>query len=369
MVMIPYKPESLPLKKIDWPVFIRLIGPANAARARFDGILQGIINPSVLLSPLATQEAVLSSKIEGTISTLEEVLEFEASNGHDIEKNQDIREILNYRRAIWTGVDSLKERPISLNLILDLHHILMDSVRGRNKSRGRFRIIQNWIGSPGSPIAKATYIPPEPANLMGHMSDFERYIHYDEVDRLVQLAIIHAQFELIHPFLDGNGRLGRMLVPLFLYEKGLLSSPMFYISGYLESHRELYYERLKTVSEKGDWENWILFFLTAVIEQAKLNTEKAKAIISLYETKKSKISALVRSQFSIQAVDALFDRPIFKTTDFVERSKIPRPSALRILNTLQKENILVPLVQGSGRRATVLMFAKLIAITEGRDVV
>ena len=326
--MKPYIPEQLPLKSLNWPSFIRLIGQANAAIARYDGILQGIINPDVLLSPLMTQEAVLSSRIEGTQATIEEVLEFEAVPEMETSRYEDIQEIINYRKSMYLAIDELKKRPISLNMLLDMHSVLLNSVRGHNKGKGRFRNIQNWIGAPGTPIENATYIPPEPLHLMEYLSTFEKYMHYDEEDRLVQLAIIHAQFELIHPFIDGNGRLGRILVPLFLYENGLLGRPMFYISSYLEQHRSEYYDKLRTISEKNDWSGWITFFLTAVIEQAKNNSEKARSILSLYERMKIEVSRLTHSQYSIQTLDSLFNSPIFKSTDFPERSKIPKASAM-----------------------------------------
>jgi len=360
----PYLPQKLPLASLDWRPFIRSIGQANASLARYDGTLQGIINPDVLLSPLTTQEAVLSSKIEGTQATIEEVLEYEASPEVETEKFADIQEILNYRQAINEAVVELKKRPISLNMLLNMHSILMDSVRGHDRGRGRFRTVQNWIGAPGTPIEKATYVPPEPQHLKEYLSSFEKYIHYDEEDCLVQLAIVHAQFELIHPFIDGNGRLGRILIPLFLFEKGLLSSPMFYISAYLEEHRAEYYDKLRGISERGDWQSWISFFLTAVAEQAKANSEKAKAILALYEHMKDEVAKLTRSQFSIQALDALFDKPIFKTTDFPKRAKIPRASAMRILNALRKNKVLVELRPGRGRQAGILMFRKLIKIVE-----
>src|SRR3989338_331907 len=365
--MKPYEPEKLPFSSLPWADFVRLIGKANAALARYDGILQGIVNTDVLLSPLTTQEAVLSSKIEGTQATLEEVLEFEASKEMlpaEGAKYADIQEIINYRQSMRLAVAELKTRPISLNLILNLHSVLLDSVRGFNKSRCRFRTVQNWIGVPGSPIESATFIPPAPEKLMEHLTRFENYIHFDEQDTLVQLAVVHAQFELIHPFVDGNGRLGRILVPLFLFEKGLLSSPMFYISAYLEANRAIYYDKLLGISRDGDWRSWINFFLTAIAEQAKNNSEKAKAILALYEKMKTTVVKMTHSQFSIQAIDTLFNRPIFKTTDFARNSRIRRASAMRILNSLRQHNILLPLRQGRGRQASILIFKELIDIVE-----
>ncbi|MEK6777732.1 MAG: Fic/DOC family N-terminal domain-containing protein [bacterium] len=362
--MKPFVPDTLPLPTLDWEPLVRLVGEANAALARFDGILQGIINPGVLLSPLTTQEAVLSSKIEGTEATLQEVLEFEASPTPEGRKAEDIREIVNYRIALQTAVKLLEKLPISLNMVKEIHAILLASVRGKNKGRGEFRSDQNWIGKPGCKIEEAMYVPPEPLQLLEHLSNWEKYVHYDEKDRLVQLAVIHAQFEIIHPFLDGNGRVGRILIPLFLFEKGLLSSPVFYLSAYLEANRDVYYDRLESISASKDWQGWILFFLTAVMEQAKRNSEKAKEILKVYDDMKKEISRITRSQFSIQALDCLFMIPIFKTTDFIERSGIPKPTALRILNALEKAKVILPIRKGKGRRAGVLMFPKLLEIAQ-----
>lgn len=365
----PYKPTSLPIPNLNWASFVRQIGKANAALARYDGILQGIINPAVLLSPLTTQEAVLSSKIEGTNSTLEEVLEFEASPKKEASRYEDIREILNYRNAMQVATELLEKRPINLSHITTIHDVLLDNVRGQNKARGKFRTEQNWIGRAGSPIEQATFVPPEPLGLIEYLSNFENYIHYNEEDRLVQLAIIHAQFELIHPFHDGNGRVGRILIPLFLYEKNLLHSPMFYLSAYLEQHRDIYYAKLGAISGHGDWDGWIDFFLTAIIEQAQINTQKVKSINSLHGYMKKVMPGITPSQYIIQTIDTLFSQPIFTSSEFTKRSGIPKASAARLLNTLQKENVLTSIQEARGRRPAILMFTDLISIVEGKKVV
>ena len=221
--MKPYTPKNLPITdQIDWVNIISLVSKACYALAKYEGILKGIINPLLLLTPLTTKEAVISSKIEGTQATLEEVLEYEASANVTDEKRVDINEIINYRQAVSYAMEQIKEKPINLNLMKKVHYGLLDSVRGRDKARGEFRIIQTWIGSPGSPIEEASYVPPVPEVVPHAMSNLEHYIHYEEKDKLVQLAILHAQFEIIHPFLDGNGRVGRMLIPLFLVENKLL---------------------------------------------------------------------------------------------------------------------------------------------------
>ncbi len=314
------------------------------------------------MSPLTTKEAVISSKIEGTQASLEEVLQYEASPDIKTEKYDDIREIINYREAMRFAVGWLKEKPITLNLIKQMHGVLLDSVRGKNMGRGSFRTGQNYIGKPGATIEQASYIPPEPLTLMNHLSNFEKYVHFDEKDRLVQLAIVHAQFEVIHPFLDGNGRLGRILMPLFLYEKKVLHSPMFYISEYLETNREEYYAKLRAISEEKKWDDWIEFFLKAIVEQAKANSVKAKSILALYERKKTRIVEVTHSQYAIKILDTIFAHPIFNTTDFIRNSKIPKPSAMRLLKLLRKEGILSTLKEPSGRRAEVMVFNKLINI-------
>jgi len=362
--MKPYIPDFLPLERLDWMRFIHLIGPANSELARYDGIVQGIVNPHILLSPLTTKEAVLSSRIEGTQATLEEVLEFEAVAKANIEteREKDIQEIINYRISILFAMDWLTAKPITLNMIKQVHGILLDSVRGRDKGRGKFRTVQNWVGKPGMSMNQADYVPPEPMKLIECLSNFEKYIHFNEKDFLVQLAIIHAQFEIIHPFVDGNGRVGRILIPLFLFEKKLLSSPIFYISEYLESHRDEYYNRLRAITQEKKWEEWVEFFLKVVFEQAKANSQKAKAVLELYNQKKERIQSVTHSQYVVKILDTLFARPIFSTTDFIRDSSIPKRSALRFLNLMEKEAIISILRPGRGRKPTILMFNKLIKI-------
>ena len=187
-------------------------------------------------------------------------------------------------------------------------------------------------------------------------------------DKLVQLAILHAEFEGVHPFLDGNGRLGRLLVPLFLVDKGLLSSPDFYVSAYLEARREEYYERLLAVSRDDDWTGWCAFFLMALAEQARDNEAKAKAILELYQAKKDWIAEKTHSQYAVRALDWFFGQPIFKTSDFVASAGIPKPTANRIVRVVRDEGLLVDLRPGRGRRAAVVAFPELLNIAEGRPV-
>ena len=367
----PFIPVKLPPNNINWQNLIPLIGKAHAAIARYDGLLQSLINPAVLLSPLTTNEAVLSSRIEGTQASLEEVLGMEA--GLEKEKpesiKQDIQEIINYRKALLTAEDELKHRNISLNFIKQIHAILLNSVRGKNKNPGEFRNDQNWIGRPGTPIEKARFIPPNPMIIQEYMEDLEQFIHSNFLDTLVQLAIIHAQFEIIHPFKDGNGRIGRLLIPLFLYAKKLLSRPMFYMSEYLETHRQKYYDHLLFITERNDWQGWIEFFLTAVDQQSKTNIEKAKKILNLYEQLKPAFIQITHSQFAIPLLDAFFQKPILDSTTALKLANIKnRVTGSSLLKKLESNKKILLLVKGQGRNPNVYALHELITIVEGENI-
>lgn len=366
--MKPYVPDPLPLDCLDVSRLIRRVGTANAAIARYDGLLQSVVNPSVMLSPLTQREAVLSSRIEGTQATVDEVLEYEAGIEFDPEKTHDIQEVVNYRKTLSLASESLADRPITLSLIKQMHAILMDSVRGAEKSPGQFRVEQNWIGAGDSTIETAKFVPPDPLQLPNHLDAFERYIHSDDIDRLVQCAVVHAQFEILHPFKDGNGRIGRLLIPLFLFQKRTLASPMFYLSEYLEENRERYYQRLRAIGTEGGWTAWIEFFLEAIEQQALSNAERVKGILNLYNDMKTRVSEVTHSQHSPTILDALFDRPIFQTPDFIERSQIPKPTAATIIKKLKDAGILVPIREPSGSRPAILAFAELVNQAEGRKV-
>lgn len=368
---VRYHAGEFPPQELDWPQLIPLIGPANAALARYDGTLHAIPNAAVLLSPLMTQEAVLSSRIEGTQATMGEVLEFEAEPGKkDVpdEKRDDIEEILNYRKAMREAESLLKDLPLCQRVVKAAHAVLLDGVRGHNKSPGEYRKVPNWIGPPGCTVEEAKFVPVAADGLPDAMGSWEKYVHEDTMDRLVQLAILHAEFEALHPFLDGNGRLGRMLVPLFMAKTDLLAEPMFYISAFFERNRDEYYERLLAVSRDGAWTEWVAFFLKAIVEQAEENQGKARAILQLYETNKTRFQELTHSQYSIQALDFVFQRPFFMSADFVSRAGIPRPTARRILNLLRDNGLLKMIRAGRGRRPGIYVFAELVNIAEGKPV-
>jgi Fic family protein len=256
-----------------------------------------------------------------------------------------------------------------LRLFKEAHAQLMEGVRGTDKQPGEFRTRQNWIGTHGCPIEQARFVPIEPERLVAGLSLWERSIHdTGPGDLLVQLAILHAEFEALHPFLDGNGRLGRILIPLFLYERKMLSKPVFYMSAYLEANRQEYYDRLLAVSRDGDWTGWCYFFLTGLIAQAEANTAKAKGIVTLYDRAMVQVRELTHSQYTHQAVEFLFQRPICKASDFIAQAGIPEATAKTMLNKLRKGNIIKDLMPASGRRSAVYGYPELLNIAEGRRV-
>ena len=368
----PYIPDQLPLVDLDYRLLFPLVGVANAALARYDGLLQSIPNPAIMLSPLTTQEAVLSSKIEGTQATVDEVLEQEAGLLKQGEKFQDIQEISNYRQALYAAREHLKDYPIRLSFVRELHRILMSSVRGQDKTPGEFRKDQNWIGKHGCTVEQATFVPPNPLQLPDHLQAWETYMDSNDVDFLLQTAVVHAQFELLHPFKDGNGRIGRILIPLFLYQKRALSQPMFYLSEYLEANREEYYQRLKAISAEADWNGWIAFFLRAIATQATQNSTRVTAIQILYEEMKIKVQSATHSQYTVHLLAAIFSKPIFRSTDLAQQLlrdfEIHEKTTTSLLRQLREADILRELQPGSGRRPATLCFPSLINLAEGKEV-
>ena len=362
-----YRPDQFPPESPDWPALLPLIGRAQRAIAGYEGVLYGVPNPDILLSPLSVQEAVLSSRIEGTQSSLSEVLALDANgdgkNGSS-RKSSDAREVLNYRLALVEAIRLMPELPLSGRLIRRAHAVLMTGVRGGTAAPGEYRRIQNWIGSPRSREETAIFVTCSVPGLGDAMAAWERYLHADTPDALVQLGVLHAWFEAIHPFLDGNGRLGRLMVPLFLVSKGLLIRPNFYLSEYLERYRADYYGDL-LVAQRGDgWSPWLRFFLTAMEKQAIANAAKARQILDLYERRKEWITRGTRSQHAVRALDRLFYRPVFSTSDFAAGSGIPQPTARRILRFLRDRGVLHELAPARGRHPAVLVLGELIEIVE-----
>lgn len=369
--MTPYTPQSLPIETLDLRRLLPLVAQANAELARYDGLLQSILNPLLMLVSLTTQEAVLSSKIEGTQATVGQVFQQEAGIKHSGETERDVVDIVNYRSALQISMEHVENHPIQLNFVRQLHKTLMDGARGRHKSPGEFRKDQNWIGRPGSTIENATFIPPSPLQLQDHLEAWEAYLSSDDLDVLIQTAVMHAQFELLHPFKDGNGRIGRLLIPLFLFQKKMLKRPMFYISEYLERRRGEYYRRLQALSTDEDWDGWIEFFLRAVIEQAQSNSRRTRAIQELYDKMKHRIASITRSQYAIYVLDALFETPAFATSDIAKRVSaacgVSDKTIAAMIRSLRDEGILIEIQESAGQRPAIFEFRALLRIAEGWD--
>lgn len=270
-------------------------------------------NPHLLIRPFVRREAVLSSRIEGTQASLSDLLFFEAAPDEP-QRTDDVREVANYVAALEWGMDRLKEIPLSLHLVRELHKILMTGVRGHNATPGDFRATQNWIGPPGCTLNEATYVPPPVDEMKVSLFAWEAFLHQRELPLLVQAALLHYQFEAIHPFIDGNGRVGRLLVTLFLAERGVLPQPLLYLSAFFERHREAYYEGLLRVSTHGDWNGWISLFLRGVRSQAREAVGRMRTLLDLklayMEIAKSHGRAAAGS---FRLVEALFQNPATTT--------------------------------------------------------
>lgn len=364
----PFTPPLLP-PEIDLTPLIRLISDARDALARYDEAVKRLPNPEIIRRAFETKEAVLSSKIEGTQATLEEVLELDAEDTREesSEKQRDYREIANYRRAINYGKRLLEDRPLSENVIKDLHRMLLDSVRGKNKTPGEFRRHQVHIGPPGATVEEASYIPPEFLKIPALFSDLVNYIQNDDQpDRLVQAAIAHYQFEAIHPFADGNGRVGRIIIPIYLYEKKIISHPNLYISEFLEIHRRDYYEALNRVSEEGDWITWITFFLRAVREQAKISKRRVDSVDQLYKEIHDTLPQF-NSIYASHFLNAIFSSPFFTSKSIEKIAEIPHSQTVYMLIKKFVEKGLVIDAAPNRSRNKIYAFNKLLDIIDAVD--
>lgn len=365
--MDPFIPAKMPLDISAWDLqkLLKKVGSANRSLAYYNGILESMVNPSIFLSPLETREAILSSRIEGTVTTIDEVLKYEVDLKPESDSKQnDIIEVLNYRKATRLAKDWLgREMPFNLAMVCSIQKELISGVRGKDKKPGELRNEQVWIGPKYSKIEEASFVPPEPLSVKGYLDDLLTYlVQSDDPEVLIQAAIMHAQFEIIHPFMDGNGRTGRILIPLFLWHKKCLTAPMFYISEYFDEFRDDYVENLLSISQKNNWEGWVSFFLDAVIIQAKRNAEKATQILSLYTEMKEQVAAILKSSFGIRILDALFSLPIFRSSDFMQASGVNHQTAFRTITRLKKEGILSTIQKPAGRSPEVLRFDRLYSL-------
>lgn len=358
-----FTPPALP-PQIDYSSIFPLIIKARDIVARYDEAVKRLLNPEIIQRSFETKEAVLSSKIEGTQVTLEEVMVFDAQEkkSEESEKEKDFREIYNYRLAIEYGKNLLGKKPLAENVIKELHKILLSSARGQNKAPGQFRKNQVFIGPYGANIENATFIPPEPQKIPSLFSNLEKYMHSeDEIDPLVQMAISHYQFEAIHPFMDGNGRVGRLLVPLFLYEKKITAYPNIYVSEYLETHRDVYYDLLKGISSKGDWMSWIKFFLDAIYEQTKITLDRVEKIEKLYNEMKKQMPNM-NSIYANTFLDSIFIKPTFTTKSIKAISKISNNQTLYSLIEKFVEQGILKDIMPERSRNKIYFFSKLHTI-------
>jgi Fic family protein len=289
----------------------KLLSDADRALGRLDGVATVLPNPNLFVAMYVYQEAVLSSQIEGTQSTLEDILEFEVGTGRESEP-KDVEEVVNYVAAMNDGLSRLEGGfPLSLRLIRDIHMRLLTNVRGGNRTPGEFRTTQNWIGSANCSLADADFVPPAPHDMLLALDNFEKFLHErDNLPVLVQCGIAHAQFETIHPFLDGNGRIGRLLVTLLLCERGVLAKPLLYLSYYLKANRAQYYDRLTAIRNGGDWEGWLKFFLTGVYEVSRAATDTAREILALRERHRELVQSSPGNTSALVLLDRLFQQPI-----------------------------------------------------------
>ncbi len=287
-----------------------LLSDADRALGRLDGIVKTVPDPDFFIAMYVRREAVLSSQIEGTQSTLEDLLAAELGPSAQAVPD-DVEEIVNYVSAMNYGLNRLGELPLSLRLIREIHKQLLSGVRGAHASPGEFRKTQNWIGPAGAPLARATFVPPPPPEMKEALSDFEKYLHSNSgLPLLIDVGLAHAQFESIHPFLDGNGRVGRLLITFMLVQREALRAPLLYLSYYFKLHRAEYYDRLMAVRQKGDWEGWVRFFLDGIAETATEATRTAERIFDLRERHRSFVIEEQLGQNALKLISLLFARPI-----------------------------------------------------------
>jgi Fic family protein len=317
-------PHPLPPHiRYDTPL-IHLLSEADRLLGELSGTGRLLANPYLLIDPYVRREAVSSSRIEGTQASLNDLFFFEVSEKESI-RAPDVREVRNYVRAMEYGIERLRDLPISVRLIGEIHGILMKGVRGDHAVPGEIRRSQNWIGPPGCSLQDATYVPPPAEEMKSALSDWEKYLHADtDTPPLIQCALMHYQFEAIHPFLDGNGRIGRLLITFFLWERGLLTQPLLYISAFFDRFRDEYYARLLAVSKNGDWRSWIEFFLRGVINQSKDAISDARRIIELHEKYKQRLEATKKIPESAhRLIEELFSNPVLSISSMSQKWGIP----------------------------------------------
>ncbi len=303
-----FVPNPLP-PKLDIAALVPLLEEASHAVGDLKGVGYRLPNPRILLRPFLRREAVLSSRIEGTQASISDLLYYEAAP-ENARQQSDVQEVVNYIKAAEHGLARLAELPLSLRLCRDVHEVLMRGVRGEHATPGEFRKMQNWIGPPGCTLNEAAYVPPPLEEMNECLSAWERYLHDRESSALIQAALIHYQFEAIHPFIDGNGRVGRLMISLFLAERRLLPDPLLYLSAFFEKHRADYYRLLMRVSTHGEWREWLEFFLRGVREQAREASGRVQRIVALQAEYRDLMLQQGKAAASlVRLVDCLFENP------------------------------------------------------------
>lgn len=317
------------------------VSAADRALGLLAGVGKVLPNPHLLIGPFKRVEAVLSSRIEGTHASLSDLVLFEAAPQRALESS-DAGEVLNYIKALDHGIEQQRVLPLSLRLIRDMHRILMDGVRGQERAPGEFRTSQNWIGHPGCTLNEASFVPPPPEEMNDALGAFERFLHTPSMlPPIVRLAMVHYQFEAIHPFLDGNGRIGRLLIPLILCLDQHLPAPLLYLSAFFERHRSEYYERLLKVSTEGDWAGWIDFFARGVAHQASDAVDRAQSLFALREQYRQSLMTPRSSGLLPKLIDELFDRPWLDVATAARNVRVTPAAAQRLIDRLVEHNVLV----------------------------
>ena len=341
-----------------------LLTDANIAIGKMDTM--GYLAPNLdhIIAMYIRKEALLSSQIEGTQASLEDIFEYE--NQIPVKNINDVKEVVNYIKALNHGMKRLTEFPMSIRLIKEIHEILIEDTRGQEKTPGEFRKCQNWMGSPGSTLATASFVPPPPQEAMDAMGMLELFLHHDsDLPLLVNCALIHYQFETIHPFLDGNGRLGRLLITFYLYWKGALQYPLLYLSYYLKIHRQEYYDRLSLVRERGDYEQWVIFFLKGIIWTCDSALQTIKNLLKLQDDhKKRLIAQKLSTPHAIALLDYLFEKPHLSINDIADKLKISYQGAKGLVEQFVKYKILKE-ITGKRRDKRYSYWEYLAFLSEG----
>jgi Fic family protein len=361
-----FVPKPLPPQDLDLDdSLLLLLSRADTALARLDGVTQVLPNPDLFVAMYIKKEALLSSQIEGTQASLRGVLEFEADLQPEDDINE-IREVVNYIKAMGHGMEKLEFSEFTVDLLNEIHRFLIQGTRGGYKKPGTIRTEQNWIGVMGTPIQDAMYVPPPPEKVPDLLHNLEQFIQQkDKIPLLIKAALIHAQFESIHPYIDGNGRMGRLLITFFLYSKGMLSKPLLYLSFYLKKHQQEYYQILNDVRYGGNWERWIAFFLTGVIETSTNSVETAKKIIDLRsDLVKTLLEKNIGGVIALKFIDVLFETPVITVSRAAEALDVSRQTANSLVKKFEDAGILVE-ITGNKRYKRYMFGDYLRIIQEG----